>query len=87
MKKGIHHSNPKEKKIMGTPQLCVCVVGSAEYSRCEGHAVYLVEPGRCETERNHHWGMVSTSIDTIEPSIARKTVIIRAEVRKSDSTA
>ena len=59
---------PKEKKVMGTARSYFYVVGSAEYSRCEGYAVYLVGPGRCyllwaaETERNHHWGTVSNAI-------------------------
>ena len=54
------------------------VVGSAEYSRCEGYAVYLVGSGRCcllwaaETERNHHWGTVSNAINAFESSTARK---------------
>ena len=38
---------PKEKKVMETAQSCFYVVGSAEYSRCEGYAVHLVGPGRC----------------------------------------
>ena len=68
----------KEKKVMGTARLCFYVVGSAEYSRCEGYAVYLVGPGRCyllwavETERNHHYGTVSNAIDAFEPSTAQK---------------
>ena len=40
-----------------------------------------------EAERNHHWGTVSNAIDLFEPSTARKTATIRAESRKSDSTA
>ena len=38
---------PKEKEVMGTARLCFYVVGSDEYSRCEGYAVYLVGPGQC----------------------------------------
>ena len=84
---------PKEKKFMGTVRSCFYIVGSAEYSRCEGYAVYLVGPGRCyllwavETEQNHHWGTVSNAIDAFEPSTARKAATIRAEARKSDSAA
>ena len=37
----------KGKRVMGTAWSCFYVVGSAEYSRCEGYAVYLVGPGRC----------------------------------------
>ena len=56
---------------MKTARLYFYVVGSAEYSRCEGYAVYLVGPGRCyllwaaETERNHHWRTVSNEIDVL----------------------
>ena len=32
---------PNEKKVMGTAWSCFYFVGSAEYSRCEGYAVYL----------------------------------------------
>ena len=84
---------PKENKVMGTAQSCFYVIGSAEYSRCEGYAVYLGRPGpryllwAVETERNHHWGMVSTIINAFEPRTVRKTATIRAEARKSDSTA
>ena len=84
---------PKEKKVMGTAGSCFYVVGSAEYSRCEGYAVYLVGRGRCyllcavETKRNYHWVTVSNTIDAFEPSTVRKTSTIRAEARKSDSTA
>ncbi|GJQ80843.1 hypothetical protein Trydic_g9429 [Trypoxylus dichotomus] len=59
---------------MGTARSYLYVVSSAEYSPCEGYAVYLVGPDRCyllwavETERNHHWGAVSTSIDAIKRS-------------------
>ena len=38
---------PKEKKVIVTARLCFYVVGSAEYSRCEGYAVYLVGSGQC----------------------------------------
>ena len=31
---------PKEKKVMGTARSCIYIVGSAEYSRCEGYAVW-----------------------------------------------
>ena len=84
---------PKEKKVTGTARSCLCVVGSVEYSGCIGHAVYLVRPGRCylllavEAERNHHWETVSYAIDAFEQSTALKTATIRAEARKSDSTA
>ena len=40
-----------------------------------------------ETERNHHWETVSNAIDTFEPGTARKMATMRAEERKSDSTA
>ena len=40
-----------------------------------------------ETERNHHWGTVWNAINAFEPSTARKTDTIRAEARKSNSTA
>ena len=39
------------------------------------------------TEQNYHWGTVSNAIDAFEPSTAQKTATIRAEARKSDSTA
>ena len=44
--KWIHYTNPK-RKVMGTARSCFYVVSSAEYSRCEGYAVYLVGPDRC----------------------------------------
>ena len=56
---------PKEKKFIGTARSCLYVVGSAEYSRCEGYAVCLVGSGRC-------YLLCAT---------------LRAEARKSDSTA
>ena len=65
-------------KVMRTARSCFYVVGSVEYSRCEGYAVYLVGPGRyyllwaVETEWNHHWGTVSNAIDASEPSTVRK---------------
>ena len=40
-----------------------------------------------ENERNHHWGTVSNAIDVFVPSTAWKTATIRAEARKSDTTA
>ena len=78
---------------MGTTRSCLYVVGSAEYSRCEGYVVYLVGPGRSYllgsvvTERNHQWGTVENAIDAFEPSTTHKTAAIRVEARKSDSTA
>ena len=45
--KWIHYRKPKEKKVMGTTRSCFYVVSSAEYSRCESYAVYLVGPDRC----------------------------------------
>ena len=63
----------KEKKVMGAARSCFYVVGSAEYSHCEGYAVYLVGPGRCyllgavETERNHHVAKpVKTYLETLK---------------------
>ena len=64
---------------MGTARSCFYVVGSTEYSRCEGYAVYLAGLDRCyllwavETEQKHHWGTVSNTIDALKPSTARKT--------------
>ena len=37
---------PKEKEVMGTARLCFYVVGSGEYSHCDGYAVYLVGPSQ-----------------------------------------
>ena len=45
--KWIHYNNPKRRKSWGLPRSCFYVDASAEYSRCEGYAVYLVGPGRC----------------------------------------
>ena len=67
---------------MGTVRLCFYVVDSAEYSRYEGYAVYLVGAGRCYLFWSVKTEMVLNAIDAFEPSPARKTAPIRPEARK-----
>ena len=74
---------------MGNAWTCFDVDGQAEYSRCQGYALYLVGPPRCgvlwavETEWNHHRGSVSNAIDTFEPSIEGETATVPRETRQT----
>jgi len=42
--KWVHYGNPK--KIMGSSRPCFHIDGQTEYSRLQGHALYLVGPAR-----------------------------------------
>ena len=42
--KWVHYDNPK--KIMGSSRSCFHLDGHTEYSRLQGHALYLVGPAR-----------------------------------------
>ena len=65
-------------KVMGSARSCFYIIGSVEYSRCEGYAVYLVGLGRCyllwavETERNYHWGTVANALMRLRRALREK---------------
>ena len=60
---------------MGSSRPCFHVDGQTEYSRLQGHALYLVGPARrsvlwtVKTDWNNHRRSVSNAIDAFEPSI------------------
>ena len=65
---------------------CFHVDDQTEYSRLQGHALYL-EPDRrsvlwtVKTDWNNHRRWVSNAIDAFEPSIERQTAAIQRETR------
>ena len=44
--KWVHYDNPKRRKLWGSSRPCFHVDGQTEYSRLQGHALYLVGPAR-----------------------------------------
>ena len=83
--KWIHYDNPKRRKSWGVPGFHVD--GQTEYSRLQGHALYLVGPARrsilwtVKTDWNNHRRSVSNAIDAFESSIERQTAAIQRETR------
>ena len=73
---------------MGSSRPCFHVDGQTEYSRLQGHALYLVGPARrsvlrtVKTDWNNHRRSVSNAIDAFEPSIERQTAAIQREMIK-----
>ena len=84
--KWVHYDNPK-RKIMRSSPPCFYVGGQTEYSRLQGHTLYLVGPTRrsvlwtVKTDWNNHRRSVSNAIDAFEPSIERQTAAIQQETR------
>ena len=82
--KWIHYDNPKQKIIVPGFH----VDGQTEYSRLQGHALYLVRPARrnvlwtVKTDWNNHRRSVSNAIDAFEPSIERQTAAIQRDTIK-----
>ena len=81
--KWVHYDNSKRRKSWGVPGHASIVDGQTEYSRLQGHALYLVRPARrsvllwtVKTDWNNHRRSVSNAIDAFEPSIERQTATI-----------
>ena len=68
MKNGFITATQREKSH-GDCRSCYYVVDLADYSRCEGYAVYFVGPGRC-----YLLGAVETVLNRI-PQILRRPII------------
>ncbi|UYV66865.1 hypothetical protein LAZ67_4003150 [Cordylochernes scorpioides] len=79
----VHFDYPKRRATCGYPGPGLIIDGQVEYSWREDYAVYLVGLARsgillaATTEQKYHRGGLLKTIDTFEPSIARKTAAIR----------
>jgi len=84
--KWILYDNPKKKKYYARSIVAMSISTSTQRPNIhEDHALYLVESkescllGAAETWRYHYRQSVSTTIDSFELCIARKTAGIRAK--------
>lgn len=83
----------KKTKARGLPGQASTSLARPKIFLYKGFVVNLFEPGQwyllwaVEIERNHQLGILSNSVDVLEPKNAQKVATIHADARKRDSTA